>query len=366
LKKQILTHVVQKDTSFWILKEDPRKIALLLPDIEVGAEQDAQRPWIKKKVVEIRDYVNGRIKFQGVEVKCKGILPTALVLDIKEPLKIEKDEQGQYFILIPETPEEIEEYRGSLDAIDGQHRIRSFLPNFLHPEFKDSEKYEMIFAIFENLGLEEKRELFLITNEKQESISKNLLRKFKKWLKLLDSTEEELYDIVEGLNKENFSPLKNKIIIGEAKITSGWRESQVSKVLKTTGTYDKLKCVDILLKQKIISNYLKAWESVYNVKIKENKHSLSKISGFRYVMYFFPLSYETLIAKEKHATIENFKNIIEKTKLLSEEGNVFNTKELKFALRGEGGTIKIAQEHIEELEKILIDEIKPFDPSKGI
>ncbi|MBC5629480.1 DGQHR domain-containing protein [Clostridium sp. NSJ-6] len=366
MNKVDLTPIIQKGEIFWFFKSDPRIVVKLLADIKDGEEQEAQRPWIKKKVKEISDYVGGKIKFEGSVLKCAGILPSAPVLDIIDPLKIQKDDKGNYYIEFPTTEEEIKNFLGCIETVDGQHRLRAFMDDFINMNLSDDIVYEMGFFVFENLGLQEKRELFLITNEKQDTMSKNLLKLMKKYLGLLDDNDERIYEIVEGLNKENYSPIKGKIVIGEQKVSGGWKETQVSKVIKNSDSFNKLKDLEDNKIKKIISNYLKAWEEVYNKKIKTNKHIITKISGFRFMMYIFPKIYDTLINLELAATVDNFKTYVKIVKDASAVDDVFDDKTHKLAFRGEGGTIKLANDIAGEYEKILKKRSKKFDPSDGI
>lgn len=364
MKRIDLYPIVQKGETFWFFKDDPRKIVKLLPDVKNGVEQEAQRPWIKKKVEEISDYIGGKIKFQGITLKCKGLLPSAPVLDINGDLKVEKDEKG-YFINFPESEEEFKSFKGFIEPIDGQHRIRAFMNEFLKLNLKDSDVYEMVFFVFNSLSIKEKRELFLITNEKHESMSKNLLRKMKKWLGLLEGDDERIFDIVEALNTENFSPIKDKIIVGENKIKNGWKESQVSRILSKSNTFSKLKELDEEKIEKIISNYLKAWEDVYGLNIKNNTTEIiSKISGFRYIMYYFPSIYDALIEEKLNATKENFKKFILYTKEVTNMNSVFDVE--RNAFKGEGATLSLIHDHIGLYNKLIKEKLNKFDPSEGI
>lgn len=364
MKRLDLYPIIQKQEIFWFFKEDPRKVVKLLADVKAGAEQECQRPWVKKKVEEISTYIGGSIKFEGVTLKCKGLLPSAPVIDIKGDLKVKKDENG-YFINFPETEEEFEKMKGCIDAIDGQNRLRAFMDEFLKLNLKDKEIYEMVFFVFDSLSINEKRELFLITNEKHESMSKNLLRKMKKWLGLLEGDDERIFDIVSALNIENFSPIRGKVIIGENTIKNGWKEAQVSRIINKSNAFNKLKELDEIKIGKVISNYLKAWEDSYDLNIKRDTTSIiSKISGFRYIMYYFPVIYDALIEAKVQATKENFEKYILYTKEVTNMKNVFDIE--RNAFKGEGATLSLVHDHITQYNKLIKEKLNKFDPSEGI
>ena len=365
MKRIDLIQIKQKGEIFWFAKADPRIMAKLLPKIQAGEVQEAQRPWIVKKVQEISEYVGGKIKFQGVQLSCKGLLPSAPVINIIAPLKVERDVRGDY-IMIPETDEEIRKYEETIDAVDGQHRLRAFMDKYRSVKLLDNETYEMGFFIFENLSVKDKRELFLITNEKQDTISKNLLKIMKKFLGLLDSDDDTIFNIIEGLNIESYSPIKNKIIFGEEKIKLGWKETQVSNVIRKSSTYKKLKDLDEEKIKKIISNYLRAWENVYNQKITSNKHIMTKISGFRFMMYLFPCIYDSLTEARESAKIENFEKYITYVKEVSGVADLFQEESFKAAFKGEGGTVKLAHKISDEYGRVINEKLKKFDPSENI
>lgn len=79
--------------------------------------------------------------------------------------------------------------------IDGQHRLLAFAPDLRDPLFSDDTPYEMIFSVFYKLTESEKKELFMVTNEKQTKIESNLLRLMRKALNLLGANEV-IFDLV--------------------------------------------------------------------------------------------------------------------------------------------------------------------------
>ena len=57
MKKYILTPVTQKNHTFYSMVADPREIVTAVKRAEAEEAQENQRPWSKKKVLEIVEYV---------------------------------------------------------------------------------------------------------------------------------------------------------------------------------------------------------------------------------------------------------------------------------------------------------------------
>jgi len=166
----LLTKVTQNGKTFYVGKADPRILVHLTDDIKVGDVQDAQRPLKGKHLQKVAKYV-------GEE---KGILPTNIMISTKQAnehnKKIEVKSESvrvtteggqefqttQYYICIPNRPDEYEEYAGTINAIDGQHRLFSFKEEFISPDLKDDDIFEMTFALFETPTMKTRRELFTL------------------------------------------------------------------------------------------------------------------------------------------------------------------------------------------------------------
>ena len=381
MKKVYLDKVMQKGKTFYVLVADPRLIVRMLPEVQPGVSQETQRPWLVKKVKDISAYVAGKLKIND-EFRALGLIPNNPILVLNNRLEIQKEvvevdygekkaKETRYYFMIPSTEEEFSNYKGTVEALDGQHRLRAFDPEFMDPKFKDDTKYEMIFSLFDDLSINERKEIFMITNEKQDKVSTNLIRLLKKALGLLDEDEEKVFGITEGLHQEPFSVLQGRIIFGSEKIPKGYKDNQLSKIIKKSGTIKSLETnqiEDLEKRVKIISNYLKAWEDVFNVSYQEpEKDTLTKISGLRYVMYLFPDIFNILVDKEKKsATKDNFKKIIFKLAEAIGYENVFEDPNTSLAFRGEGATVKLAKGHGEELLTFVNSENTYFDPTEGI
>ncbi|TYS51149.1 DGQHR domain-containing protein [Bacillus infantis] len=375
-----LQKVVQKGKTFYVMVADPRTIVGLLPKVEAGSSQETQRPWLKKKVIEISSYVAGKLKIDA-NYRALGLIPNNPILVINHPLEIKKEtvevkngditeEKDMYYIMIPTELEDGSIYEGSIDALDGQHRLRSFDPEFRDPKFSDHTPYQMIFSVFDDLSKNERKEIFMITNEKQDKVSTNLIRLLKKALGLLNEEEEKVFDITEGINVEPFSVLKGRIMFGSDKVLKGYKDTQLSKILSRSGTIDSFETYGIdntEKKVKVISNYLKAWEEIFDVSYQDpGKDTLTKISGVRYVLYLFPSIFEILMKNQKPATKDNFKEIILKLPQATGIDNVFENPNTSLAFRGEGATVKLSKDHGKDLLTHINSENTNFDPTDGI
>lgn len=366
MKRYNLIKVVQNRKEFYALVADPRVIVRLILNVAAGKEQEAQRPWNEIRVREIAKYVAGKFK-DNEHKKAIGLIPNAPILNIKKKINVKKDGDG-YYLELPETDGEFQDYIDSIEVIDGQHRVRAFMKDYMDIDFLDSTKYDMIFTVFDRLAIREKQELFMITNEKQVKVPGNLLRLFKRELDLLKG-DEAVYDLVAELEKEDYSPLQGRIMLGAKKITKGYQESQLSKILNKSETYKVLAArkYDQTTMGKIISNYLKAWEKVYDVQYKDpGKDTITKISGLRYVFFLFPACLEILGNRKKPATADEFKKIIDLLPLAIEVEDVFADSATLPAFRGEGATITMAKEHTMKLKAYEQRNQDDFDITDGI
>ena len=366
MKKYNLTKVSQKDKEFYVLVADPRTIVKLLKEYKAGEIQDCQRPWEEKRVKEIAAFVEGRNQ---------GLIPNAPILNIKKKeLKISNDANG-YYILLPSSAEEFEFYTDSIEAIDGQHRIRSFMNDY--KKIDDSVTYEIVFTLFDKLSTNDKKQMFMTTNEKQKTVSPNLLRLYRRDLSLLSGENEDIFDLTQMLNTEDFSPLKGRIMIGADKISKGYKEAQISKILKNYGVYKAVKDVsagNMVIEARIISNCLYAWADVYAEDFSNpGQNTLTKISGIRFALSLLPIMLRILVdIKKQPANMDSFKSLIMNLREANNGYDVFNPAEedkhdVSMQFRGESSTIALANklgDKLLEYERNKNDE--GYDVTQGI
>lgn len=367
MKRYDLVKVQQKGKDFYVLVADPRAIVKLLVNYKSGEEQDTQRPWEEKRVREIARYVSGKFKDDDNK-KAIGLIPNAPILNIKNKISLQFDDKGPY-ILLPETANELSAYEGTIEAIDGQHRIRAFMQEYIDVDFAPDTMYEMIFSVFFQLSKKEKKEIFMITNEKQVKVPGNLLRMYKRDLDLLQG-DEVVYDLVCLLNSEDYSPLKGRIMIGSKKIKKGYQESQISKIINKSDSYKQLDALvvdDHNKMAKIISNYLVAWEQVYGVTFQDpGKDTITKISGLRYLFFLLPTMLDILGQRQKPASSAEFKKLIEMLPDAIEVDDVFTDSTTASAFKGEGATITLAKTHIPKLKAYEQKNKNSFNIAEGI
>lgn len=368
--KSIELHPVkQKNVSFYAMVADPREVVRLMKRVKEKEVQDAQRPWSKRKVQEIAAFVAGRLEMSPT-YQATGLLPNAPILNITDKLRVRVEEStGRCYLLFPETREEFAAYQNCIEAIDGQHRLLAFAEDLRDPMLSDSQPYQMIFSVFDKLSIDEKRELFMITNEKQTKVDSNLLRLLKKNLNLLGDNEV-VFDLVGQMNVEDFSPLKGRIMIGAESIPKGYKEGQLSKILLRSNAFDKLNRLtdgDLLLMCKVLSNYLRSWEELYAVSFRlPGKETLTKISGLRYILYLLPDMLDILGQRGRPASVENCRKLIEDLPAATGVANVFEDEQLSLAFRGEGATVKMAKDHGKALYSYTQQLSGIFNPTAGL
>jgi DGQHR domain-containing protein len=363
MKRLTLLKGYQKGIPFYSLLYDPREIIKVVDIPDSGVQQDNQRPWKEKKVKEISKYVAGNYKLSDIKDKrAIGIIPNSPIINLKEKLEIKEDSMGSY-LLFPESEEEFLNIFGCFEILDGQHRLIAFSKEYIDHSFKNSEKYDMNFIIFNKLTLDEKRELFMVCNDKQEKVESNLLRQFKKWLHLISDEEYDLYQILDRLNSEDSSPLKGRIIMGGEKITGGLKANQIVKILKNSKVYDTLKAApDVNAQFKSLTNYLNAWNEIYSGALKTHRKTLGKISGYRYMLYMFDYIFRITKEKNKKFTKDDIKEIINEFYQLKNGMDMFKDSNVSNGFKGETGTVNLAKKHGNELYEYMLKNTDVFNP----
>lgn len=303
MRKIKLEKVRQNRMEFFSGKADPRVMVRMADDIQVGSIQDAQRPLKQKHLKEIAEFVgqNSRSVLPGVMIATKknenGILLTLQSEDVTVIYADgTRETETRYYMEFPETEEEIARCRGTLNIIDGQHRIFSFRDDFRSPEFKDSTVYELTFGLFITPDKSERQMLFMVTNEKQEAVDPNLLYYLQDQLGLLNERERQERRLIEKLNYEDASPLKGRIILNAETIKRGYKARELRKILRRTFP-DGMLGLDMLAgvdsRFDVICRYLEGWESYYGLSFAHpEKDTMTKISGLRYILWLFPFFWE--------------------------------------------------------------------------
>lgn len=295
MKSVYLQKITQHGKVCFIGKIDPRDLVRIATKIEMGETQEAQRPLSEKRVKSIAKYV-------GEE---QGILPNTLTLASKDA-KFQPKECGQiaglYYIDFPSEESEFAAYKDSLDVMDGQHRLYSFLKEIR--TISDNDSYEIGFTLYIRPSLTQKREIFVICNEKQEKVSGNLLMWFRAELQMLTENEKNFYSLVSKLNIEY--PLKGKIIMSAEKISRGFKADQIMEILKSSHIQDlTIGNTNLSEDQKVtvICTYLTAWEEVcgfnfVNSTAKQAGAAI-KIAGLRFMMYLLQPIWDRAVAEKK-------------------------------------------------------------------
>ena len=347
MKKIELLEVQQKGVTFYLMSHDPREIIQFVDFPESHTVQVNQRPWSLKRAKEISQYVAGKVNLDFSKnpgkIKAKGIIPNCPILNIRGTLEINELE-GRKYLFLPEDVNSIHKAHGDIEILDGQHRLIAFAKDYIDKDFGNIE-YTMGYVVFDNLQMEEKKEIFIVTNEKQEKVEKNVLRNLMRWLGLLTTEEEETDKLVIELNDPP-SPIAGRISIQGERITRGFKLIQIQKILNKSRTIDTLKGATHDQRLRTLIDYLKAWEVLFPDKFNNPSHIFGKISGLRYIFYLFPYIIDILKQQQKSANIEHFievLQVLQKEKLNQNFFEKGNQDQLLF--RAETSTIALARNH---------------------
>lgn len=342
MKKIYLQKISQFGTECYIGKIDPRELVKIASKIEMGTVQDAQRPLNATRVKDIANYVDTEA----------GILPNTLTLATNDGIIEVLEEEtinNLFYIDFPTTESEYKNYEGTIDVLDGQHRLYSFLPDIR--KLSDDAVFEIGFTLFIQPTLSEQRRIFISCNEKQEKVSGNLLMWFRDKLQMLSNDEKELYGIVSELNKNN--PLKGRIIMSAEKIKNGIKANELLKIIKAA----KLKDLSIGTKKltdeeivKITCMYLTAWESVVGFDFTSSTAKIAgaaiKTAGIRYMISILPAFWERSVAHEIKFNKEYLEDTIKQ--LISafgvERSQFFTDDSIKMSFRDRTATDKLVND----------------------
>lgn len=373
MKKIFVQKVEQDGTEFYTGIADPRDLIRLVDDIEVGKEQDAQRPISERKVKEIADYIVDKRPF--------GMLPTSVTLGtkVRDKIVVQKIREEipgmtgleSYYIELPESDVEFNDFKGTIDIMDGQHRLFSFKDDYRRLE--DNRKYQLVFSLFIYPTIDEKRQIFMTTNEKQDKVSSNLLMWFRDKLNMLKGPEKEYRTIVQMLNDEARSPLKGRIIMGAETVRRGYKAQQLIKIfdkadLRSLAAHGE-KLTDAQLFT-VICTYLIGWETYYQVSYsnpQKNEGPITKISGLRYIFLLLPKYWNFSIKSRQKFNNDLVTSVIGQLTEAVDIGlnkSVFEDDASLLAFRSEGATVKLAEEHGKALELQLqrVNEENEFNP----
>ena len=255
MKKIYLTKVQQFNEISYTGSVDPRILVRMADQsIEIGQIQEDQRPLDKKHIQDIAEHVGKQ-----------GLLPTSIIVGTKDKNKLtietENDADGNtlYFMMIPDTEEELQEYENTIDISDGQHRVFAFSDTYRSTDLKNTDVFEVPVTFFIMPQLITRQNLFYTTNAKQKPVPPNLLMWLRDKLKLLSKPEEIYLPLVRLLNTENISPLKGRIIMSAEKISKGIKAKELVRILNKA----KINEIGVITSQKISDNQMTQILSVY-------------------------------------------------------------------------------------------------------
>lgn len=345
MKKVKALHYKQKDKDIYVFVLDPNYVRKLVKISDISkSDANFQRPFDEKRVKEIKNYVLGKDKLykKGKDIYAKGYIPNSIVLNLSNKYKV-VSKNGEIYINFPEESE-TEKYKKSIEVIDGQHRLLAF-DDECKPEITD---YKMCFVAFTGLTADEKKEVFMVLNERQKTVDKNILLRQKKLLNLLLDEEETRYEVITKLNEDKKSPVRGKIVMAGEKIKYGLKAKQIDEIL------EKSKMISMLSDSKgqvsdtkytILLNYFNAWKDSFNKVWFKGNNTLTKISGFRFICFLFPSIYDILTIDSKNDfRLPAIKKIISEVRdgYFNDEFNIKKTDYFQ-NFQEKSGTIKLAE-----------------------
>src|SRR3989339_1602283 len=343
----------QKNKDIYVFLADPNYIKQLvkISDISLN-DKFFQRPYDECRVNEIKNYVLGKDKLykKGKDIFAKGYIPNSIVLNLSSKYKVD-NQDNKIFIDFPDN-KNVKSYFESIEVIDGQHRLLAFDDDCKN-KLKE-ENYKMCFVAFINLTVDEKKEIFMVLNERQKTVDKNILLRHKKLLNLLLDEEETRYDVITRLNSEADSPFYDKIIMAGEKKTYGLKAIQIDNVLDSSKSLEKLINSKGQISEKsykVFKNYYSSWKETFPSAWFKSNNTLTKMAGFRFISYLFPFIYE-ILKSDKDFQIKAFSAIISKIKT-DEFNEEFDIKKAgKFAhFQEQRGIIKYATQLGKELRE---------------
>ncbi|MBR6693855.1 MAG: DGQHR domain-containing protein [Clostridia bacterium] len=357
MKRLLLQKITQYGSTCYIGKINPRDLVRVAAKIEMSATQDAQRPLNANRVKSIAKYV-------GEE---KGVLPNTLTIatnDNRFSINKLSGFEDIYYIEFPSEEDEFENYAGTIDVMDGQHRLYSFDSDIR--VILDDAVYEIGFTLYIKPTLDERRKIFISCNEKQEKVSGNLLMWFKAKLNMLSNDEKIFYALVSKLNNEY--PLKDRIIMSAEKIKNGIKAKELIKILDKTKIQNLMIGGERLTDEqiiKVICTYLSAWEKVVGFSFSspaKNSGAAVKIAGLRYMIAILPSVWDRAMSLRKPFDEDFVEETIKK--LISSYGVVreefFTCEEHKMYFRERSATEQFAEECVTKIRLMGAEDFNPL------
>jgi len=368
MKKIKVLQYKQKDKDIYIFTSDPNYIKKLvkISDISKG-DTNFQRPFDESRIKEIKRYILGEDKLykKGKDIYAKGYIPNSIVLNLSNKYKITREKNNVYINFPADS--ELGNYKNSIEIIDGQHRLLAFDDECKTKLKKLNTNYDMCFVAFTGLTNDEKKEVFMVLNERQKTVDKNILLRQKKLLNLLLEEEEIRYEIISKLNEDKKSPFNSKIVMAGERIKYGLKAKQVDEIFEYSKIINKL--IDSKgqineNKYQLLLNYFNAWEESYHKIWFKNNNTLTKISGFRFICFLFPYIYDILVinGKKDFKLVTLKKIIFELRDTYFNEGFDIKKAEYFQYFQEKSGTIKLAdkigkaiyEQHQDKYEDFLV------------
>lgn len=373
-----LLTMVQDQTLSYVGRADPRILVEMAVNSNEEGEEQYQRILSKARVEDLSNYVGKRKAGEP------AILPGALILGVRKnsalrirtitgTLRDESGRESEYkmaAIDFPETPEEARQYPNTIDILDGQHRLFSFSEGIV--KLDPDTPYEMNFTLYDDPSLAERRMIFRTANENQKPVNGNLLMWFREKLGLLKPVEKNFHPIITMLNEREDSPLFGRIIMGDERIPKGYKGQQLIMILEKA-KIGELSAGNEPLDQdalyRLLSTYLRAWADACGSSFISPKtgETSTKISAIRYMLFMLPTFWNEATDSAQKFNAEFLSGALQQlahSLAVQSVSDIFAPESFwSYAFRGEGATVKLAEDHAKLLKRQMQDQrSRSFNP----
>lgn len=266
--------LIQKDKILYLFKMKSsliKKISYVTPRSE-NNPNELQRVYSEQRAKEIGTWLKEE----------NSLLPNAIVIDLKDVVRIEDTADSDIVTIILPDPEVNDENAKVAYILDGQHRIKGF-------EYSDGIEFDLPVIALHNMSDDIRGKVFIDINSKQVKVDERLLLDLMFGTHNLAQDDERIYIVIKGLNANSDSPINNKIQLLPEQKEKWIKNTALFKHLKphlSNGgvLYSKTSGQQIT----IFTSYFSAFKEVYNdAWSNQEDFMLTKTQGFELMCGIF-------------------------------------------------------------------------------
>ncbi len=251
--------------SFVLNSATLKRISYALPRTSDNPDE-IQRIKIAARCKEIGEYVQ----------KPDSVLPNSIVVNLTQAVKVEATARPKSATIV--FPSEDGRYAYLLD---GQHRVGGF-------EYSDGVEFDLPIVALHKAPDDIAGKIFADINSKQEKVSDVHLLDLYYKIKALPQEDAAAMDVVELLNRDDDSPLKDRVqtVVGQK---GRWIKNRFLKMILQpyTGKGGILSQKTSAQQAKIFKSYLTAVEETLPDAWGSKRHVLSKAMGLEIIFAVF-------------------------------------------------------------------------------